>query len=196
MACALSYAEHLGDDNEKFELNKALNEENEKKICLERCEVQKEHFVVTSTQFPNQNTFKHRIDEICLVMMKLHKICQDPPKFKIFHKFYSKNLNYPSNICNLIDLQIKSQACNTDQEHNFNLNLESKLYNFLFLYAKENLSKLKIFFRDPYYTQYQRHVKIEMVTFIGNTGGLLSLCIGFSLISIFEIFYFLFNYDI
>ena len=197
LACAKSYAEHLGDDDENFELNKALNEENEKKKCLERCLVQKEHFVVTSTQFPNKNTFKNRIDEICLVMKKLHKICQDPPKLEIFHQFYSKNIKYyPSNICNLIDFQIKNQTCNTtDQEHHFNLNLKPKLYNFIFLYAKENLSKLKIFFRDPYYTQIRRHVKIEMVTFIGNTGGLLTLCIGFSLISIFEIFYFLFDYD-
>ena len=194
LACAKSYAEHLGD--EKLELNKALNVENEKKKCLERCSVQKEYFVVTSTQFPNKNTFKSG-KEICLVMKKLHQICQDPPKLEIFHQFYSKNVkHYPSNICNLIDIQIKNQTCNTtttDQEHHLNLNLEPKLYNFIFLYAKQNLSKLKIFFRDPYYTQIRRHVKIEMVTFIGNTGGLLSLFIGFSLISVFELFYFLFG---
>ena len=42
---------------------------------------------------------------------------------------------------------------------------------------------------DPFYTQIIRDKPMTWTQFIGNTGGLIGLCLGFSFVSIVEIFY-------
>ena len=46
-----------------------------------------------------------------------------------------------------------------------------------------------IFFQDPVVTRIKRDQKIPIIGFVANTGGLLGLCMGFSLVSAFEIVY-------
>ncbi len=48
---------------------------------------------------------------------------------------------------------------------------------------------LDIYLRDPYVKLYLRREKITVISFIGNVGGLLGLFLGFSFISVVEIFY-------
>ena len=43
--------------------------------------------------------------------------------------------------------------------------------------------------QDPVVTRIKRDQKIPIIGFVANTGGLLGLCMGFSLVSAFEIFY-------
>mgnify|MGYP001248349400 CR=1 FL=1 len=42
-------------------------------------------------------------------------------------------------------------------------------------------------FKDPVVTRIMRDEKIPIISFVANTGGLLGLCMGFSLVSVFEI---------
>ena len=70
--------------------------------------------------------------------------------------------------------------------------VNTDLYKFIVIYASDNLSRIKIFFRDPYFTMLIKDEKIPLLTALGSAGGLLGLCIGFSFISFFEIFYFCF----
>jgi amiloride-sensitive sodium channel len=65
----------------------------------------------------------------------------------------------------------------------------NKLANFLLEYSKENLAILRVLFKDPYYMLIKRDEQMSMLSFLGNTGGLLGLCMGMSLVSIFEIVY-------
>ena len=44
-------------------------------------------------------------------------------------------------------------------------------------------------FEDPVVTTIMRDQKIPVIAFVANTGGLLGLCMGFSLVSVFEILY-------
>ena len=44
-------------------------------------------------------------------------------------------------------------------------------------------------FQDPVVTTIMRDQKIPVIAFVANTGGLLGLCMGFSLVSVFEILY-------
>ncbi len=44
-------------------------------------------------------------------------------------------------------------------------------------------------FQDPVVTRIKRDQKIPIIGFVANTGGLLGLCMGFSLVSAFEIVY-------
>jgi len=64
-----------------------------------------------------------------------------------------------------------------------------KVTNFLISYAKSNFAILRVFIKDPHYMLIKRDEQMSFISFLGNTGGLLSLCMGLSLVSIFEIFY-------
>lgn len=56
-------------------------------------------------------------------------------------------------------------------------------------YAKENLVMFNIFIKDPYAKRFQKDEKITKTSYIANSGGLLGLCMGFSLISAAEILF-------
>ena len=49
--------------------------------------------------------------------------------------------------------------------------------------------KIVYTFKDPVVTRIMRDEKIPIISFVANTGGLLGLCMGFSLVSVFEILY-------
>jgi hypothetical protein len=51
------------------------------------------------------------------------------------------------------------------------------------------MNKLLSFYQDPVVTRIKRDQKIPIIGFVANTGGLLGLCMGFSLVSAFEIIY-------
>ena len=79
-----------------------------------------------------------------------------------------------------------------------------KFINIVQIYGKQNLALLKVqncmamptlnpmfqvFFKDPYHTQIVRERTMTAYQFIGSAGGLLGLCMGFSLVSIVEIIF-------
>jgi len=47
----------------------------------------------------------------------------------------------------------------------------------------------QVFLRDPYYTLIARDGKTSQLDFLGTAGGLMGLCMGFSIMSIVELFY-------
>ena len=59
----------------------------------------------------------------------------------------------------------------------------------VFRYAKENMALVNVYIKDPVVTRIKRDQKITIIGFVANTGGLLGLCMGFSLISAFEILF-------
>jgi hypothetical protein len=62
--------------------------------------------------------------------------------------------------------------------------------DFIFEYSKNNIAMLNIFIKDPFYSKIKREEQMTIVSFIGNAGGLMGLCLGLSMISIFEMFYY------
>ena len=48
---------------------------------------------------------------------------------------------------------------------------------------------VNVYIKDPVVTRILRDQKIPIIAFVANTGGLLGLCMGFSLVSLFEIVY-------
>lgn len=57
----------------------------------------------------------------------------------------------------------------------------------MYLYARENLAVVNIYIKDPVVTKIRRDQKVPIIWFIANCGGILGLCMGFSLITVFEI---------
>ena len=60
----------------------------------------------------------------------------------------------------------------------------------LYIYAKNNLAVVNIYIKEPVVTNIWRDEKTPVINFIAYTGGLLGLCMGFSLVSLFEILYY------
>ena len=52
---------------------------------------------------------------------------------------------------------------------------------------------MKVYFRDPFYTEYTKNEEMSPIDFMGNVGGLMGLLTGFSLVSLSEILYFCFK---
>ena len=59
----------------------------------------------------------------------------------------------------------------------------------LFVYARRNLALVNVYIRDPVVTRIKRDEKIPLIGFVANTGGLLGLTMGFSLVSVLEVLY-------
>ena len=58
-------------------------------------------------------------------------------------------------------------------------------------YILENVNTVTVFLKDPYIQVVKRTEKMSFTTFVSNVGGLMGLCLGFSVLSAVEIIYFL-----
>ena len=185
--CANNLMSDMG--NENLRMNFASDVNGEMKKCLPRCEVQRNNFILSQLLYPHTQTFKLHSD-VCLLTEKIDKICNDPSKRKVFEKHYKGEMNcqefksFFDSHFQQCDGETNSQFTHTHKNH-------TKLFGFLQKYATENVAKVKIFLRDSYYTQIKRDVQLQLsfVEFVGNIGGLLSLYVGLSIISIFELIY-------
>ena len=70
----------------------------------------------------------------------------------------------------------------------FYTNLSQALVEQVYLYGRDNLIKLQMYIKDPYVTRYMTQEKITQISFVGTIGGSLGLFLGFSFISVVEIF--------
>ena len=50
-------------------------------------------------------------------------------------------------------------------------------------YGRKNLAFMHVMVQSPYVTVFKRDVAMSTLTYIANTGGLLGLCLGFSIVS-------------
>lgn len=187
--CALSWMSKMGS-NVDPDLTITNNTANETLKCLQRCDLQTETVMITSSKFPNKETFIHR-REFCFVLQKIAEICRNPAPKKVFE---SKAL-WPTLCQEVIFMNNQLRVCDANDHANITIaNTNQRLVDFLFDYASQNIAVLNLFIRDPYYTSYSRTEQITPISFIGNAGGLVSLCLGMSFISCFEVFYHLCSY--
>ena len=59
----------------------------------------------------------------------------------------------------------------------------------MMLYCKDNLARVMVFVQKPFLTIYKRDQVMSYLQLVANMGGLLGLCMGFSVVSVAEIFY-------
>ena len=84
----------------------------------------------------------------------------------------------------------------TDDIYKGRDNSTDKVWKFILEYSKENIAVVKLFIQEPYYTNIKKDVAITSISFLGNSGGLIGLFMGFSLVSAVEWVYHLFNFVI
>jgi hypothetical protein len=187
LTCSEFWLEKLGND----ELSQAFDTNNQLQKCLPRCERQSETTTFTFSKFPIESAFPQHPD-LCLTLYKVARICSNPSRAKVFeeapdHKGTTcmeiLNANNSLKLCTDNGVPIAST-----------LTSNPKMTHFLYNYAQNNFAALKVFIKDPYYTLIRCDEQMPLITFLGSTGGLLGLCLGFSLVSIFEIFYHLISF--
>ncbi len=153
--------------------------------CLQRCELQTETLLTTTSTYPNKQTFAHRPD-FCLLLQKLGKICNDSRRATVFES----NQNPTISCIYITNIITTNQLCDSKDKVNVSrLHSDEALYDFMFNYARNNLAVLNVFIKDPYYTKIRKDEQMSFTTFVGNAGGLAGLCMGMSLVSIFEVLY-------
>ncbi len=162
-----------------------MNTKGKKLKCLQRCELQTETMLTTTSTYPNKQTFPYRSD-FCLLLQKLAKICLDSSKAEIFEQNHSPTIS----CTDIITTNNTHQLCNGNDRANVSkIQANEALYEFMFNYARNNFAVLKVFIKDPYYTKIKKDEQMSFTAFVGNAGGLAGLCMGMSLVSIFEVFY-------
>lgn len=61
----------------------------------------------------------------------------------------------------------------------------------MYFYASENLMQVNVYIRDPFVSWFRRDEETSWISFISNVGGLMGLCMGFSVVSFCELLYYL-----
>ena len=180
------------------------------KTCRAPCNDQIYHSRITFAKYPNKAMFGKSSKglEFCKVVKKLLKICHewvDPDSFGAYG-LYGDELKirrrvlareYPE-LCDNLVLILGGNS--TDPIAISDCELMSKAFVFsphgqkaldaLYLYAKKNLLWLNVYVKDSFATRIVRDERMTITSFVANVGGLLGLCMGFSLVSVAEMVYF------
>ena len=157
---------------------------------------------ITTSSYPNRETFQHQ-QEFCLVTKRLVNKCKG-------HKRPALEAKYPA-LCGVLHplahLRYRVQRSQTAVINLFLFSSEEficaekvsgNLSDQVYQYAKDNLVLFNTFIKDPYggvaftkshptefYVSVKKFLKDEKITwisYIANAGGLLGLCMGFSLV--------------
>ncbi len=62
-----------------------------------------------------------------------------------------------------------------------------------FDYARQNLALVHVYVKRPVVTKIVRDQRIPVIWFVANCGGILGLCMGFSIVTVFEVLHYLAN---
>ena len=159
--------------------------------CLPSCDSQNNDYLISSTSYPQKNMFFPQ-HNFCRVASH---ILQITCKYKA--RRYFLELEYPS-LCQTLrhfdEFFGENSSCHDWPQNYFEKNskINETLKNEMFKYGEENLALMYIYFQSPHLTKIMRNIDVTFVNYIANTGGLLGLFLGFSVISLFELLYWLY----
>ena len=161
--------------------------------CRSSCEDQVNNLFVTTSTYPNANTFRYR-EEFCIMLQKILQKCKSSKRRPLQNR-------YP-NICSqlrpLADVH-PSRFCPNNEwkprESGIDNCTEAKcdIEDTILHYAKENLVMLHVLIKEPYVKRYVKDEKMPIISYIANIGGLLGLWLGFSIITGVEMVYHFLN---
>ena len=186
--CALEQLKFMGSYKDP-DMTMVQTADNKTQKCLQRCDFQTETIMTTTSSFPNREMFVYR-HEFCYVLQKIARVCVNPIQKQIFEQ----RIDFSDCCKQILELNNTLRVCDKDDLADLTItSSRPAVVDFLYDYSAKNLAVLNMFIRDPYYTKYLKSEEITPISFIGNAGGLLGLCMGMSFVSIFEVFYHLSN---
>ena len=138
-------------------------------------------------------------EEFCILVEKLIRTCKSKGKYYVLTKFYPSLCFLLWEIRNITVTTRTLPMCHqmkwSPQDMGFD-DTDPRIQNvegLIYFYAKSNLAVVNIYIKEPVVTNIWRDQKTPVINFIAYTGGLLGLCMGFSLVSLFEILYYTFK---
>ena len=163
---------------------------NTTKTCISFClDTYYNTVTVSSSSFPNPRTFLSS-PESCTVAHKLRQTCLDARRTPL-------EAAYPG-LCGLIEwIQEEGAACREGRWDHRLLRASPQQFNYtrfqhlLTLYAKENTALVTSFLSTPFTQILGVDEHTSVIEAIGGVGGLLGLFMGFSVITVAEVVYYL-----
>lgn len=180
------------------------------KPCLFACKDQSYTTAVTTSTFPNMHTFLGG-PEFCLMVRKLGSSCatsknttldEQYPRLCALLKAFPRLCEpdgdqHGHGLDEMLATNgsiIHPDSSNQDVlqilvgNNNGSLRRDGLvLVRLLHRYAREDLLLANIYIKDPAVTMIRRDQKIPVIWFVANVGGILGLCMGCSLVTIFEV---------
>ena len=154
--------------------------------CLPACKSQENTNQMSFALYPQKDNFFHQ-KRFCLVASHVWQVtCQDK------NRKYFLDLKQPK-LCETLeyfDQYFDNNSTCDEWPNNFLEAFEKPngtLLEEMVEYGRKNLAIVKVMMQSPYVTKMKRDVAMTFTSYIANTGGLLGLCLGFSLITGFEL---------
>ena len=141
---------------------------------------------MTTSRLPNRETFLEW-NEFCLVLQKLIRTCQGWKRPLL-------DDHYPHLCAVILELPQNESLICQQVRHMSNKTMSRILRDTLYDYARENLALVNIYIKQPVVTKILRDQRIPIIWFVANCGGILGLCMGFSIVTVFEVFHCLFKF--
>ena len=159
---------------------------------------------VTTSRLPNRETFLEW-NEFCLVINKLIHTCHGwkrellddhyPQMCTIVLQYTSEHQHHQNNSSSSENVN-KLSICQQVRRHMVNSTVSKLLRDTLYNYARENLALVNIYIKQPVVTKILRDQRVPIIWFVANCGGILGLCMGFSIVTVFEVFHCIFKFFI
>lgn len=186
-----------------------LFQNNELVDCQNKCDRQENVMTISEHSFPNQVFVES--EEFWIVVRKLYWSCLDRPsrhgykrpritrKYPRICPFYDNYFYINPLIKNIVE-NLSLEEFLVWQKNNLTYNkLEDltgmtsqeteEFQDAMLRYGEENLVHIVAYIGEPFMTVFLTDEAMSRITFVANMGGLLGLCMGFSLVSIMEIVY-------
>ena len=165
-----------------------VNVEGKMMKCRPSCEDQMNTMTVTTSAYPNKNTFRYR-NAFCYVIQRLLQKCKGSKRRPL-------EKSYP-NICSTLEplngMEENDYCINNRWTPNHRLvnctQRHCPMEEMILEYSRKNLLMFHVLIKDPYAQRFKRDEKMPISSFIANLGGLLGLWLGFSVISGAEVLF-------
>ena len=66
--------------------------------------------------------------------------------------------------------------------------MDPSLLSLVYQYSRDNLAVVNVYIKNPVVTKIRRDQKIPIIWFVANSGGILGLCMGFSMVTVGKLF--------
>ena len=159
--------------------------------CLPACETQENTNQMSFALYPQKDNFFHQ-RRFCQVASHIWQVtCQ----YK--DRKYFLDLQQPK-LCQTLEYfdEYFNDNSTCDKWPNDFLEAFKKpngtLLEEMVEYGRKNLAVVKVMMQSPYVTKMKRDVAMTFTSYVANSGGLLGLCLGFSLISGIELIFWFF----
>ncbi len=152
--------------------------------CLSACNDQRDDLLITNSRHPHLHL---RAPAFCTIVSKIKSSCRLPFKANLLKKSYGQE------ICDLVsDPSSYDAACTVASSNYFmeHTAINATLKRHVLQYAEDNVLAVYIYFVNTAVTRVVKDEKLSIIWYIAAIGGILGLCMGASVITIFEVLWY------